>query len=99
MAKADDLMGPHDARRVRERAARILRDSGAAGVFPTPIDAVVDHAKLEVVEEDLDPSVLAKLRRGISAGVKRALNKVRALLHFGDRLIVVGRDQPAPRRP
>lgn len=94
-----DLMTPQDAGRVRERAARLLRESGAAGVLPTPVDLIVGHAKLIVEEEELNPGFLSKLRRGIAAGVKVALSKVRALLHFGERLILVGSDQPAARRP
>ncbi len=92
-------MTPEDARRVRERAARLLRESGAAGVFPTPVDAIVEHTKLTVEEENLEPGFLAKIRRGLSAPFKQALEKVRALLHFAKRLILVGRDEPPRRRP
>ncbi len=55
--------------------------------------------KLRVEREQLEPNFLKRLYRGLASGVKTAASKIRALLHLGDRLILVGLDQPDPRLP
>jgi hypothetical protein len=95
----DDLITPQDANRVRQFAARLLKESDAAGLLPTPVDAIVETAKLSFAAEDLNPGFLSRLYRGVTTGIKSAFTKIRALLHMSDRMILIGRDQPPPRLP
>jgi hypothetical protein len=95
----DDLITPEDEQRVRQQAARLLKEAGATGCFPTPVDEIVRAAKLSVAPEGLHPGFLKRLYRGVTEGIKSAVGKVRALLHLSDRLILVDREQPTARWP
>lgn len=49
---------------IREHVDRALRDSGALGVFPTPIERIVQSAKLSIASDvSLDAGFFAKIYR------------------------------------
>ena len=64
MQRPDDLsLTPGQLARVRKEAERALRESGALGVFPTPVDRIMAVARVAEVKEDvLNPGFVAKLR-------------------------------------
>lgn len=93
MAKRDDsTLCQEDAVYIRREAKRLLQESDALGVFPTPIDAILDGAKVVVTSEDvLSQSFLNRLRKGAGNALKRALSKVLGVLDTVARIIYVDR--------
>ena len=87
----DSSLTPGQLARVRKEAERALREAGALGVLPTPIDRIMAVARVEEVKEDvLNPGFLAKLRaKAEQAGhaVKRAVTKVLGLFHATEGLV------------
>ena len=77
---------------IRDRADTLLREACAYGRFPTPVDDIVAAAKLQMERDaSLDVNYLTKMYRTVSGKIKRAIEKVRGLLHFGDRMIYLDR--------
>jgi len=87
----DNTISADDRRNVRRHAERLLAKAGARGVFPTPVDRILNAAGLRVAPESLDETLVQRLRRQASELAKRALTKLLGLLHLGDRLIFVDR--------
>ncbi|MBK6940902.1 MAG: ImmA/IrrE family metallo-endopeptidase [Planctomycetes bacterium] len=99
MASLDDPVTPEDEFCIRKHAARLLKEAHAAGCFPTPIDQIIEVAKLRFERQTLGAGFLHGLYRGIATKVKSALRKIRALLHVGERVILVDHDEPDARLP
>ena len=77
---------------VRSEAERALQQSGALGVFPTPIEQVMASADVEEVHEDvLNESFIAKMRKQGGDSLKKALSKVIGLFDAKARLIFIDR--------
>jgi Zn-dependent peptidase ImmA (M78 family) len=92
MRRPDDCnLTPGQQATIRREAERALREAGALGVFPTPIDRIMSVANVEEVTEDLlSPGLLAKiLATAEKAGgvLKRALSKVMGLFHASAGLV------------
>lgn len=92
MRRPDDCsLTPPQLARVRAEAERALREAGALGVFPTPVDRIMAVAKVVEVKEDvLNPGFIARLRSkaGQAGGaLKRAINKVMGLFHASEGLV------------
>lgn len=92
MRRPDDCtLTPGQLANIRKEAERALREAGALGVFPTPVDRIMTVAKVEEVPEDLmSPGLLAKIRSTAeNAGglLKRALSKVMGLFHASAGLV------------
>lgn len=92
MGRPDDCnLTPGQQATIRREAERALREAGALGVFPTPVDRIMSVAKVEEVTEDLlSPGLLAKIRATAekAGGVlKRALSKVMGLFHASACLV------------
>lgn len=61
---ADDCsVCPDHLAAIRAAADRALRDGGALNVFPTPVDTIMQAAKIEMVPLAIDEGYLARLRR------------------------------------
>jgi Zn-dependent peptidase ImmA (M78 family) len=104
MTKPDDsLLTPHQLQTVRKHADRLLREAGALKVFPTPIEDIMAAAKLTVVDDELlDAGMLQKFLAIAKSGlatVKSAFSKVMALFESNDRLVVIDRNVPKPKKP
>ena len=108
MTRPDDaLLQPHELATVQKHADRLLREASAIRRFPTPIDDLLESAKLTVVDdEELNESVLQqftrKTRAGIKTGIdviKSALSKVLGLLDPCDGLVVIDKNTPKLRVP
>jgi Zn-dependent peptidase ImmA (M78 family) len=100
MERPDDCsLTPGQFARVRKEAERALRDAGALGVFPTPLDRIMVVANVVEVKEDvLNQSFLERVRAAASkAGqaVRQAttsgVNKVLGLFHASDGLVFISR--------
>ena len=92
MRKPDDsTLTPGQMARIRKEAERALREAGALGVFPTPVEDIMRVAKIEEVKEDvLNPGFIAKLMGAAEmAGglIKRAASKVMGIFHATAGLI------------
>jgi hypothetical protein len=92
MRRPDDCsLTPGQLAIIRREAERALREAGALGVFPTPVDRIMTVANVEEVPEDLlSPGLLAKIRATAEhAGglLKRALSKVMGLFHASAGLV------------
>ncbi len=103
MTRPDDsFLQLHQLATVRRHADRLLREASAIGRFPTPIDDIMQAAKLtvvddEVLNEGLLHQFLEKAKSGI-ATIKSALSKVLGLFEANDRLVVIDKEAPRPRR-
>lgn len=76
---------------IRQHVDRALKDSGAAGMFPTPVAKIIAAAKLSVDETiSLDPGFFARIYRAGSK-IKCAVSKVLGLLDVAARRIYLDR--------
>lgn len=104
MTRPDDsILDGHQIATVCRHADRLLRDAGALYRFPTPIDDLMEAAKLTVVENEvLNESTLRQFMRGAKSGIatiKSALSKVLGLFDPESRVIVLDSQVPVPRIP
>lgn len=103
MQRPDDCsLTPGQLARVRAEAERALREAGALGVFPTPVEAIMTVAKVEEVKEDvLNPSFIDKLRAGTEkagGALKRAVGKVMGLFHATAGLVFLDQTMMAVKK-
>ena len=107
MTKADDSsLQDHELANVIKHADRLLKEAGAIGVFPTPIDVIMAAAKVTVIEDEiLDESMLRRLadkaRASLQIGVnviKSAFSKVLGLFEANERLVILDKAVPPARR-
>jgi hypothetical protein len=89
MKKPDDCgLTPHQLKTIRIHADRLLRAAGAHGCFPTPVDELIEAAKISVEQEvSLDGSFLRRMYHRVSDPIKHAVEKVFGLFDSQDRTI------------
>src|SRR5437870_13600718 len=88
----DNSLDPDCQQDVRDQADRLLRQAGAYGRFPTPIDDLISAARLQLDSEaSLDESFLKKIYRSASSTIRRAVGKVLGL--FDSRAHAIYIDQ------
>jgi hypothetical protein len=92
MRRPDDCtLTPGHLAIIKREAERALREAGALGVFPTPVERIMSVANVEEVKDDLlSPGLLAKIRAGAEmAGglLKRAVSKIMGLFHASAGLV------------
>lgn len=77
----------------------ILKASKAFGIFPTPIDKIVQHSEL-TISEGIDLKSLEKKYGGFnfSDAFRSGIAKVRGFLDRSEKLIYLDLDQPVTRR-
>ena len=86
MSRPDDCsLTPGQLARVRKEAERALREAGALGVLPTPVERIMTVARVEEVKDEvLGPGFIARLRgKAEQAGqaLRRAVSKVLYRFH------------------
>lgn len=100
---ADDCsLTPDQAQEVRSAARRALLEGGAIGVFPTPVDQILDAARIEVVSLDIDEGYLAKLRRKAESAGKAllsAISKVWGVFDPHARVAFIDPETPKEKLP
>ena len=89
MRKPDDCsLTPVQLAKIRAEADRALREAGAYGVFPTPVDSIMAVAKVkEVMEDVLSESFIAKMRAKAGKALKSAISKVQGIFHASASLV------------
>jgi Zn-dependent peptidase ImmA (M78 family) len=99
----DSLLDASQLATVRRHADWLLREASAMGRFPTPINDIMSAAKLTIVDDEvLNASLLRQFMKKAKSGIstiKSALSKVLGLFESQDRLVVVDKDAPKPRKP
>jgi len=90
----DPLLTREQLANVQAHADRVLREAGAHGVFPTPVDQILAAAKLTIVDDDvIDEAALRRFMNNLKAGasslIKSALSKVLGLFEPSERLVVL----------
>jgi hypothetical protein len=86
----DSSLTPSQRARVRKEAERALREAGVLGVFPTPVNRIMEVARVQEVQgEVLGDSLINRLRAKAGSALKRALSKVLGLFHASEGLIFI----------
>lgn len=100
---ADDCSISQEQRlEVRLAAKQALLDAGAVGILPTPVDQILEAAKVSVVPIALDESYLTKLRRTAeSAGsaLLSAISKVWGVFDPKSRMAFIDPETPKEKLP
>jgi len=104
MSRPDDsLLDAHQLTTVLHHADELLREASALGRFPTPVDDLMVAAKLTVVDDEfLNKNLLDQFIKKAKAGavaIKSALSKVLGLFDSHERLVVIDKDAPQPKKP
>lgn len=80
MTNDDDIHDPHELEKLRRHARSALEAADALGVFPTPVEAIVAAANVDVAPCDgIDEGFLRRMRqkaKDAGGALKRALAKV-----------------------
>ena len=88
---------------VEKHAALLLKEAAALHIFPTPIDRLMAAAKLTVVDDNfLDEGVIAQFMRSAKAKIttiKSALSKILAMIHPGEKIVLIDKGTPPIRVP
>jgi hypothetical protein len=87
---------------IRAAADRALRDGGALGVFPTPVDEIMRAAKIEIVPMVIDEGYLARLRQTAEkAGraLMSAMSKVLGVFDPRSRIAFIDPETPDAKLP
>jgi hypothetical protein len=88
---------------VEKHAALLLEEASALHIFPTPIDRLMAAAKLTVVDDNLlDEGVIAQFMRSAKAKIttiKSALSKILAMIHPGEKIVLIDKSTPPIRVP
>ena len=83
---------------IKQHVDRALRESGAAGVFPTPVGQIISAAKLTVDQDvSLDEGFFSKLYR-FGGKIRKAVSKVLGLLDVKARRIYLDRSAHKTRQ-
>lgn len=104
MTRPDDsVLSSEQLATVRRYADKLLRDASAHRRFPTPIDDLMNAAKLVIVSDEvLNESFLQRFVKQAKAGyatIKSALSKVLGLFEAKDRIVVIDKGAPKPKVP
>ena len=88
---------------VEKHAALLLKEAAALYIFPTPIDRLMAAAKLTVVDDSfLDEGVIAQFMRSAKSKIttiKSALSKIMAMIHPGDKIVLIDKGTPSVKMP
>ena len=88
--RLDGYLSPRDREQIRRHTHALLRRADALGLIPTPLDQVLDVAKLVAAGEIvLEEHERRQLRRVFGSLVDVAISKVQGMIHFRAREIWV----------
>lgn len=100
---ADDSSLPDDEREEVARQARLaLLNADAFGIYPTPVDQIMDAAKIEVVPIAIDEGRLAWLRQKAewaSQALRSALSKLWGVFDPHARIAYIDPETPPEKLP
>jgi transcriptional regulator with XRE-family HTH domain len=93
LARLDSELPDAEIERIRRYVLALLREADAADVVPTPIDQVMQVARLVSTNEViLNPEERRTLRRRFGDLVDRVLSRLQGVIHFGAREIWINPD-------
>jgi hypothetical protein len=76
--------------KIRAEAERALREAGALGILPTPVERILAVANVEEAKDNvLDEGFLARMRATAGGVIKSAISKVLGLFHAKSGLIFI----------
>jgi len=104
LSRSDDCsLSEEELAVVQRHADRLLWEASSIGRFPTPVSDLMAAAKVTVVEDEvLDAGFIARVRKRAKAGIatlKSALSKVLGLFESRERIVVIDRIVPNPKKP
>ena len=92
------MLDPHTKKDIDKISNELLRSSKALGVFPTPIDKIVQYAELSVSNNidlsKVDPGFMEKF----SGNLKSAMSKILGMLDREEKVIYLDLNQPTKRK-
>ena len=100
MILTDDAeVSEHDLDEIRRVAQNALISADAVGVFPTPVDQILEAAKIEVVPITLDENYLSRLRASAGRALLSAITKVWGVLDHKSRIAFIDPNTPREKLP
>lgn len=88
----DYLLTNEQYRRVRAEAQRALKKADAFGCFPTPVEAIMEAAQVQEIEDEvLNEGFLKRMRRQAGKALRSGLKKVIGLYDAVSQLVIVDR--------
>ena len=96
----DRVLSPAETKLIRDHSVALLREADALGQFPTPLDDLMDVAKLVYAGEIvLTPSERRSLLRRFGSQLDRAYRHLRGVLSYDEGAIWLAEDlHPRKRR-
>lgn len=89
----DRILSPEETKLIRGYSVALLREAGALGHFPTPLDDLMDVAKLVYAGEIvLSPSERRSLLRRFGSQFDRAFRHLRGMLSYDEGAIWLAED-------
>jgi len=86
----DYKLSQQSQKSIQDAAKKCLIKSGALGIFPTPMDAIIKHADVEIVDENvLEENFIKKMWHKAGDALKKAISKVWGLLDVNARFIYI----------
>jgi hypothetical protein len=89
----DGELGPDERKEIRSRVLMLLRRADALDMVPTPLDQVMDVAKLVAAGEvTLEPKERRQLRKMFGSLVDVVMERLQGVIHFRSRELWVSPD-------
>ncbi len=88
---------PDSEQNISAKASQLLKKADALGCLPTPIDDLIETAKITEISslDELQDSFLSRLKNAAKETFKSAIQKVRGIADLRDRVIYIPRqDNP-----
>lgn len=100
MRSNDQLEDEQQLRRIRRAARHALQEADAIGVFPTPVDDIIDAASHSTITQHaIDERFIKTIGKKVGGSLKRALSKVLGVLDVRAKTIFLDKNVHAARRP
>lgn len=81
MKPDDQIEDQQQLARIQEAAVRAIQEGGGFGVFPTPVDDIIEAAQhIVIADQEIDDRFLAKATKKVGGALKKALSKVLGVL-------------------
>ncbi len=100
MKPDDQLEDQQQLARIQEAAVRAIQEGGGFGVFPTPVDDIIEAAKhIVITDQEIDDRFLAKATKKVGGALKKALSKVLGVLDVTARTMHLDKTVHAAKLP
>ncbi len=100
MKPDDQLEDQQQLARIRDAAVRAIEEGGGFGVFPTPVDDIIEAAKHSVIsDQEIDDRFLAKATKKVGGALKKALSKVLGVLDVAAKTMHLDKTVHAAKLP